>query len=94
MVDVNGISEIDKTGRLVVPKKVRDALQVRAGDRFRVVKSGDDILLRREREATLVKIDGLWVMSGGPPANYDIVKLIEEDRERRMEFVSGLSDGP
>jgi AbrB family looped-hinge helix DNA binding protein len=94
MVFMNGTAEIDKAGRLVVPKKVRDALHVRAGDRFRVEKRGDEIVLSRDLEPTLVKRDGLWVISGGPPADYDVVEMVREDRERRMRYVAGLSDEP
>jgi len=91
---MNGIAEIDKSGRLVVPKNVRDALRVRAGERFHVETRGDEIVLRREEQPSLVERDGLWVLSSGMQTNYDIVQLIEDDRNRRMLYVSGLSDEP
>lgn len=88
-------AEIDKAGRLVVPKKVRDAMRVRAGDRFRVEQRGDEIVLRPElSEGSLARKGGMWVISGRQLDNYDIVKLIEDDREARARFVSGESDEP
>jgi AbrB family looped-hinge helix DNA binding protein len=88
--------EIDKAGRVVVPKKVRDALNVRAGDRFEVEGKEDGIFLRPlHPEVRLEERDGLLVMVGGPPiTNDDVVEMINEQRERRMRFVSGLSDEP
>lgn len=87
--------EIDKAGRIVVPKKIREAQRVRSGDRFQVETTVDGILLRPAYpETRLVEVNGLMVMAGGPPANYDISELIEEQREERMRFVAGLSDEP
>jgi hypothetical protein len=45
-------------------------------------------------EPRLEMRDGMWVMTGGPPVNYDAVEFIDEQRERRMQFVAGLSDEP
>jgi hypothetical protein len=40
-------------------------------------------------------IDGLWVMTGGSKLTAeDVNAMIDEQRERRMNFVSGLSDEP
>jgi AbrB family looped-hinge helix DNA binding protein len=95
MAIMNAIAEIDRSGRLVVPKKVRDALRVRAGDRFLVEQKEDGIFLRPTYpDVRLVQKDGIWVMSGGPPSNYDATDLINEQREDRMRFVSGESDEP
>ena len=95
MVLMNTVAEIDKSGRLVVPKKVRDAMGVRAGDRFVVEEKEDGIFLRPTYdEVRLVKRDGLWVLAGGPPTIYDSVALLNDDRERRMRYVSGESDEP
>lgn len=93
---MSSIAEIDKAGRLVVPKKIRDTLHVRAGDRFAVEEKEDGILLRPiYPEVRLEERDGLMVMVGGPPVtNDDIVELINRQRERRMQYVAGLSDEP
>ena len=95
MGSMNAIAEIDKSGRLVVPKKVRDALRVRAGDRFLVEEKEDGIFLRPTHpEVRLVQKDGLFVLSGGPPAAYDPVDLVNREREARMRYVSGESNEP
>ncbi len=87
--------EIDKAGRIVVPKKLRDALHLTPGTRLKVERVGETLMLEADfPEPKLEMRDGLWVMTGGPPTNHDVVELIEEQHERRMRFVAGLSDEP
>jgi AbrB family looped-hinge helix DNA binding protein len=87
--------EIDKAGRIVVPKKLRDALHLTPGTRLKVERAGEILMLEADfPEPKLEMRDGLWVMTGGPPINHDVVELIDEQRERRMRFVAGMSDEP
>jgi AbrB family looped-hinge helix DNA binding protein len=88
--------EIDKAGRIVVPKKLRDALHFTPGTRLKVERTGDRLVLEADfPEPRLEMRDGMWVMVGGPPIAVDDVNaLIDEQRERRMRYVAGLSDEP
>lgn len=89
------IVEIDKAGRIVVPKKLREALRVRAGDQFEIAEREDGIFLQpRYEEVRLIQRDGVWGMTGGPQSRKSAIELVEEDRERRMRFVSGESEEP
>jgi len=93
---MNAIVEIDRAGRIVVPKKFRDALRLTPGTRLKVECTGDRIVLEQDfPEPRLEMRDGLLVMVGGPPLTVEIVnEMINEQRERRMRFVTGLSDEP
>jgi AbrB family looped-hinge helix DNA binding protein len=90
------IVEIDKAGRIVVPKKLRDAMHLTPGTRLKVERSGDALVLEQDfPEPKLEMIDGLWVMTGGPSlTNEDVNAVIDQQRERRMRYVAGLSDQP
>jgi len=93
---MNAIVEIDKSGRIVVPKKLRDELHLTPGTRLRIERAGEQLVLEQEYpESHLEMRDGVLVIVGGPPiTNDDVVELINEQRERRMRYVSGLSDEP
>jgi AbrB family looped-hinge helix DNA binding protein len=87
--------EIDKLGRLVVPKKVRDALHLRAGDQLDVDIEGERITLAPKRAGKgLYKKNG-WLVydSGGPPLTLDAVnRWIEQDREGRDRRTLGIEE--
>jgi AbrB family looped-hinge helix DNA binding protein len=86
--------EIDKAGRIVVPKKLRDALHLTPGTRLKVERNGDTLIFEADfPEPRLEMIDGLWVMAGGPPVNTDVPELIRqgyEERHKRIMEGSGL----
>ncbi|MGO9318675.1 MAG: AbrB/MazE/SpoVT family DNA-binding domain-containing protein [Terracidiphilus sp.] len=94
MVYMNATVEIDKAGRIVVPKKLRDELQLVAGTRLRIERSGDRLVVEPLfSEPQLVMKDGMWVVSGGQITEADISELIRQGYAERMERIlegSGL----
>src|SRR2546426_11399160 len=57
---------LDKTGRLVLPKPVRDELQLKPGDSLELESSEERIVLRPARgNARMRKKQGIWVLHGG-----------------------------
>ncbi|SEG42799.1 looped-hinge helix DNA binding domain-containing protein, AbrB family [Bryocella elongata] len=96
MVFMNATVEIDKAGRIVVPKKVRDALGLNAGTQVELEVQEDAVVLRAKRQPKGLWNDrGLWVYDAGVPITTDEVqRWMDELRERRMRFVSGESLEP
>jgi AbrB family looped-hinge helix DNA binding protein len=85
---------IDKTGRLVLPKPIRDALHLKAGDNLEVEQQDDSIVLRARRPDTeLVKEDGMWVVKQRCPLTYSIPDLIAQHREDRIQTLIRRSLG-
>jgi len=59
---------LDRAGRIVLPRTVRDELQLAPGDSFDLVVHGDDLTLRPRRTSTpLQKQRGVWVLRTGQP---------------------------
>lgn len=76
---------LDKAGRIVLPKPLRDELRLEAGDTLEVESSSDVITLRPTRgNAQLRKKRGIWVYRSGEPLSQAAVdKAIEEVRRER-----------
>ncbi|MGB3910807.1 MAG: AbrB/MazE/SpoVT family DNA-binding domain-containing protein [Pseudolysinimonas sp.] len=73
---------IDKAGRIVVPKPVRDALGLRAGDELDLTTDGSGIqLTARGRTARLVMRDGRLVATSDTViTDEDVFRLIDAFR--------------
>jgi AbrB family looped-hinge helix DNA binding protein len=80
---------IDKAGRLVLPKPLRDKLGLEAGDTLAIESQGDAITLRPIRlEPSMAKKQGIWVHNGQLPTEFDVVEFIDQEREKRAwEFL-------
>ncbi len=86
MENMTAIVEIDKLGRLVVPKKMRDAMHLRAGDKLSVRCNGTRLILDSERKPRGLYREQGWLVydSGGPPLAADtVVRAIHDIREER-----------
>ncbi len=76
---------IDKAGRIVLPKPVRDRLKLSAGDSLQLEATGEEILLRPLRgTASLRKKQGVWVFRAEQPLTQaEVERLRSEIREDR-----------
>jgi AbrB family looped-hinge helix DNA binding protein len=83
---------LDKAGRVVLPKDLRDKLRLEAGDELLVEETGEQIILRPVRaQRTLKKERGVWVYQGARGAersNESLPDLIDAAREKRLRELS------
>jgi AbrB family looped-hinge helix DNA binding protein len=80
---------VDKAGRVVLPKPLRDKMQLAPGDQLVIESECERITLRPVRpQATMKKEYGIWVYQGELSAA-SIPDLIDRERENRGR---GLSD--
>jgi AbrB family looped-hinge helix DNA binding protein len=80
---------LDRAGRLVLPKSLRDEMHLSPGDDLLVENEGDRITLRPVRPETLLKKEhGVWVYQG-ESSDLSIPKLIDEEREKRLREFAG-----
>ena len=85
------ILTIDKAGRIVLPKLVRDELQLSPGDSLEVESSEERVILRPVMgNGRIYKKQGVWVMHGDAPLSRDVVeKTIQEIRREREQGFLG-----
>jgi len=77
---------VDKAGRVVLPKPVRDELQLSAGDSLNLESFEDEIVLRPVRAATgLRKKQGIWVLDVDEPITAAVVDRTIKDMRRERE---------
>jgi AbrB family looped-hinge helix DNA binding protein len=75
---------VDKAGRVVLPKPLREKMQLGPGTVLQLENEGESITLRPIRpKATLAKEFGIWVYQGGP-SDDSIPDLIDRVREERL----------
>jgi len=83
--------KVDKAGRLVLPKPLRDRLGLHAGSDLELEETAEGVVLKpAERRPSLIKKGSFWVHTGEIPQGYDILKAIDEDRDERMRRAWGL----
>ncbi len=91
---MNAIVEIDKAGRIVVPKKLRDALHLVPGTRLKIERNGDRLVFEQaSSEPQLIMKDGRWVVAGSQITVDDVNEIIRQgyaERQARVLEGSGL----
>jgi len=75
---------IDGTGRVVLPKSVRDRFHLIAGTELDVHPEADGISLRVvNRESLLVEKEGILVHHGAREVPLDVAEFINRERQAR-----------
>jgi AbrB family looped-hinge helix DNA binding protein len=89
---MNATLSIDRAGRLVLPKPVRERLQLEPGESLEIEVFEDHIVLRPARpQGTMRKEMGVWVYDSGEPLGADVVRQsIQKVRDERSDRVSGI----
>ena len=82
---------VDKAGRIILPKPVRDRLQLKDGSELEMEETPEGIVLKpSEHRPSMVKKDGLWVHTGKVPPGFDVVQAVRDGREDRTRKLAGL----
>ncbi|HTS48276.1 MAG TPA: AbrB/MazE/SpoVT family DNA-binding domain-containing protein [Bryobacteraceae bacterium] len=76
---------IDKAGRVVIPKPLREELHLEPGDALDLESAGEQITLRPVRgTGPLAKEHGVWVFHSGQPLRASATdEMLEQIRKER-----------
>ena len=78
------IITIDRAGRVVVPKQLRDRFNLVAGTQLEIEASGDRLQLRKVvSEPPLIRKKGFLVHHGTTRSAIDVAAFIRAEREAR-----------
>jgi AbrB family looped-hinge helix DNA binding protein len=77
---------IDKAGRIVIPKPLREELHLEPGDDLELESAGEEIRLRPVRgTGPLAQEHGVWVFRTGQPmaasTTEEMLRQVREDRD-------------
>jgi AbrB family looped-hinge helix DNA binding protein len=89
---INGMNvKIDKAGRIVLPKPVRERFRLRQGSDLEIEERPEGLLLKPvDRRPSMVQKNGIWVHLGKLPKGFDWDTLVEDARDDRIKELSGL----
>ena len=87
-VNMSSKVTLDRAGRVVLPKALRDVMHLSPGDTLDLTVKGDELTLRPTRGATpLQKERGVWVFRTGKPltadATEETLRTIRAQRHRQ-----------
>ena len=83
--------KIDKAGRVILPKPIRDRLGMLPGGQIEIEETQGGLLLTApSQKPALVKMGSFLVHTGAIPPGYDILNALNDDRNERARKSWGL----
>jgi len=83
--------KVDKAGRIILPKPVRDRFQLREGSELELEERPEGLTLRPvEQKSSMVQEHGIWVHQGKAPSGFDWDTMVDAIRDTRIKDASGL----
>ena len=81
---------IDKLGRILVPKSLRDRYHLTAGTLLELSPDAKGLQFSLTiPTSTLIEKDGILVLQGSPSMDLDVTAFINQERERRNVVTQG-----
>ena len=86
---MNAKVTLDRAGRLVLPKSIREALRIGPGDTLEIECDDDRLVISPVRlRPGLQREQGIWVYRSGSSTTASIPGLIDRQRKQRMMSMS------
>jgi AbrB family looped-hinge helix DNA binding protein len=81
-------TQIDKFGRVLIPKAVRDHLGLKTGSVLYIEEQNQGVILKVAENTSLFKVKGGIVVYTGQ-ATDDLESVLEEERDKRLDKLQG-----
>jgi AbrB family looped-hinge helix DNA binding protein len=82
------VLKIDKAGRIVVPKALRDRFGLKPDTELEIVERPEGVLLRPvEQRPSMLNVDGLWVHQGTATPDANWARALDEVRDERLDAI-------
>lgn len=82
-------TRLDKFGRVIIPKSVRQKLGLKPGEILELEEEGEKIVIKpSHKKGSLVLKDGVLVFTG--KAEAELLEAVKEDRNKRIDHLSRL----
>ena len=79
---------LDKFGRIVIPKKIREHLNLKPGTQIRILEREQALILKPIQDEPILYLkDGVLVFSGTPLEDFG--EALVKHREERMRTILG-----
>jgi len=80
-IDIGMELRIDRAGRIVVPKPLRERLGFKPDTELEAIEQPEGVLLKRvEQQPSMVKVDALWVHQGSAEPGSNWEHILEDVR--------------
>jgi AbrB family looped-hinge helix DNA binding protein len=80
---------LDRFGRIVIPKEIREGLGIEAGSVLRVEEREDEIRLTPLRDSPPTRVKGGLLVFAGEPAG-DLLDSVKRHRDERAKRLAGF----
>jgi AbrB family looped-hinge helix DNA binding protein len=82
------IANLDKYGRILIPKKVREQLNISTETKLNIDEDGNRIIIERMNdESPIIEKEGVKVFTGKLKGDFE--EALENDRTQRMKKLLG-----
>ena len=82
------MAKVDKFGRIVIPKKIRQELGIRDNSAVFIETGANGLLLKPEKSVPFIKeMNGIIVVCS--EASGDFSCFLDEEREKRIKKIAG-----
>lgn len=81
--------KVDKAGRIILPKPIRERLDLHTGTDIEVTETPEGLILKpANHKPAMIRVEGAWVHQGEAPEGFDWTRAVERSNDDRVRTLS------